>query len=290
MPTCILKYANQVDSSAHGMYFPDMVEGDLTQEKLEASLSDLHLGGIKFFASIDSTNTQAIKWAAEGAKDLSLVLADEQLQGRGRNNRQWFSPMGTNLAISLILRLSPLENQVHGLFSCLGALATVQAIENNQISNTVQIKWPNDVLIDGKKVCGILVEASWLGSKVESMVIGIGVNLRAGAFPETVILNYPATSLETATGQKINRLKLLHDILEEMISLRTMINEKQFVNRCEKKLAFLDQPVKIIADKGPAQEGILRGMTGDGGLRLEIGTGEEIIIRSGDVHLRLKGE
>ena len=145
---------------------------------LRRILSDLPLGGVRYYPQISSTNDAALAWAAEGAADLALVIADEQTAGRGRVGRSWITPAGAALACSLVLRPAVEEGESIALYSALGALAVVSALEEKYGLNP-EIKWPNDVLVRGRKLCGILAETVWLGSQAESVVLGIGLNVRA---------------------------------------------------------------------------------------------------------------
>ena len=180
---------------------------------IDAVLGDLPLGGIRYFETVSSTNDEAIAWAGQSALDMSLVISNEQTSGRGRNGRKWYTPAGSSLAFSLILRPGKAEARSVGLFSAMGALAVVQAINELNIGLQPRIKWPNDVLVENKKVCGILAEGSWSGEMIESLVIGIGVNVSPGSVPPSDLLNFPATSLENVSYSKIDRLDLLHKIL-----------------------------------------------------------------------------
>ena len=99
----------------------------MSHSELEAALRDITLGGLRFFSSTGSTNDEALAWAASGAHDMALVVANEQTRGRGRAGRRWFTPSGTGLAFSLVLRPTQAEHEHIGRFSGLGALALVRA-------------------------------------------------------------------------------------------------------------------------------------------------------------------
>src|SRR5688572_12632522 len=132
----------------------------MDEKTLRKTLSDLPLREFRYFAQTGSTNDVALAWASDGAPDLALIYADEQTTGRGRMGRKWFTPPGAALACSLILRPKGRESENIGLFSGLGALALVRALKKHGLS--AQIKWPNDVLINGRKTAGILVETVWM--------------------------------------------------------------------------------------------------------------------------------
>src|SRR6266545_2786419 len=153
----------------------------MNQVELKKMLSKLPLGDVRYFDWIGSTNTEALAWATSDAKDLSLVIADEQTAGRGRLDRKWFTPKGAALAFSLILRPRVEEKPFLTRMVGLAALAIADSLRTRGL--IAQIKWPNDVLIAGHKVCGILIESVWSGEDVDCAVIGIGVNLLKESVP-----------------------------------------------------------------------------------------------------------
>jgi BirA family transcriptional regulator, biotin operon repressor / biotin---[acetyl-CoA-carboxylase] ligase len=260
----------------------------MDERQLRKSLSDLPLGGFRFFKQTGSTNDVALAWATEGAADLSLVVADEQTSGRGRLSRRWLTPPGTALALSVILHLDQSERNHPTLFSGLGSLALTQTLSERGLP--AQIKWPNDVLIAGRKTAGILVEAVWIGDQVESMVIGIGVNVLPGSVPPEPDVHYPATSIHSE-GLKIDRIDLMHQLLSRMISLRPQIESEGFIRAWERVLAFMDDKVQVWSEPAAGKNesssltGFLRGLEADGALRLETDSGIQII-QSGEIHLR----
>src|SRR5512145_784707 len=173
----------------------------MNQSELKKALSKLPLGEVRYFDSIGSTNNEALAWVTRGAKDLSLVIADEQTAGRGRLDRKWFTPRGTALAFSLILRPTEAEKPHLTRVIGLAALAVTDALRTRGL--VAQIKWPNDVLLNGRKVAGILVESVWSGEEVDYVVMGIGVNVLKGAIPSADLLSFPATSLEESLGPAV---------------------------------------------------------------------------------------
>jgi len=257
----------------------------MNERELRRTLLDLPLGGIRYYDQIGSTNDVALAWAAEGAADLALVVADEQTAGRGRLERKWITLSGTALAFSLVLRPAVEEAESIALFSALGALAVASMLEE-KYGLAPEIKWPNDVLVRGRKVCGILAETVWLGSRAESVVLGIGLNVLAEAIPAAESLDFPAISLETATGQSIDRLPLLHDILAALIAWRPRLGSGEFIRAWEDRLAFRRGQVQIWAENRPVGAGQVEGLDRDGGLRLRSPEGEVFSVRFGEVHLR----
>ena len=256
----------------------------MNQDELRKTLSKLPLGEIRYFDSIGSTNNEALAWATGNAKDFSLVIADEQTAGRGRLDRKWSTPKGTALAFSLILRPTANEKSFLTRMVGLAALAVVDSLQTRGLS--AQIKWPNDILLNGYKVAGILIESVWSGEEVDCPVIGIGLNILKGAVPSPELLQFPATSLEELLGPDIDREKVLNDILAGIIALRPHIGSDSFLASWEKALAFRGEQVQVTEGNGTLITGKLLGLESDGSLRLKAEDGDSITVRFGDVRLR----
>ena len=256
----------------------------MNQDELKRVLSKLPLGEVKYFDSIGSTNTEALAWATNDARDLSLVIADEQTAGRGRLDRKWFTPLGTALAFSLIVHPTPEEEPFLTRIVGLAALAIVDALQARSL--TAQIKWPNDVLLNGRKVAGILVESVWSGEEVDYVVIGIGINVLKGAVPPADLLQFPATSLEESLGPVAKREEILRDILANILALRPHLGTDSFITSWEKVLAFRAEQVQIEEANGSFTVGKLLGLGPDGSLRVMDEQSNSITVRFGDVRLR----
>ena len=256
----------------------------MNQNELKKALAKLPLGDVRYFDSIGSTNNEALAWATGGAKDLSLVIADEQTAGRGRLDRKWFTPKGTALAVSLILRLTPAEKPYLTRVVGLAALAVADALRTRGLN--AQIKWPNDVLLYGRKLTGILVESVWSGEDVDCVVVGIGMNVLKEAVPSADLLLFPATSLEEVLGPTIQREIVLHDILAGIIALRPHLGSDAFIASWEKVLAFRGEQVQVEQGDGAMLTGKLLGLEPDGSLKLSDEAGNSITVRFGDVRLR----
>jgi BirA family transcriptional regulator, biotin operon repressor / biotin---[acetyl-CoA-carboxylase] ligase len=256
----------------------------MNYDDLKKALSKLPLGEVKYFDSIGSTNTEALAWATTDTKDLSLVIADEQTAGRGRLDRKWFTPPGTALAFSLIVHPTAEESSYLTRIVGLAALAIVDALQARSL--IAQIKWPNDVLLNGRKVAGILVESVWSGEEVDYVVIGIGINVLKGAVPPADLLQFPATSLEESLGPAMEREEILRDILAGIIALRPHLGTDSFIASWEKVLAFRGEQVQIEEANGSFTVGKLLGLEPDGSLRLSDEQSNSITVRFGDVRLR----
>jgi BirA family transcriptional regulator, biotin operon repressor / biotin---[acetyl-CoA-carboxylase] ligase len=255
----------------------------LNEHDLQQTLSDLPLGGLRYFPSIGSTNDEALVWGAQGAPDLSMVVADEQTAGRGRSGRKWFTPAGSALAFSLILRPpagSPHPTRTVGL----AALAVAESLRTRSLAPL--IKWPNDILVDEKKVAGILLESVWIGSQVDFTIVGIGVNIARSAVPPPELLNYPAASLEEALGARPDRNEILHDIISALLQWRARIDSDAFMQAWEDSLAFRGRQVQVWEENDEPITGELLGLASDGSLRLRAQDGRLITLSFGDVRLR----
>ncbi|HKZ43474.1 MAG TPA: biotin--[acetyl-CoA-carboxylase] ligase [Anaerolineales bacterium] len=263
-----------------------MIENELNITSIKETLRDLPLGGILYFPVLPSTNDFALNYEAKDTQDLILVITNYQTNGRGRKDNKWISPDGSSLTFSLILALPEDMESNYGLYTAVGALAVINAIKNINNSIRPSIKWPNDILIQEKKVCGILVEASWVGEKIERIIIGIGINITKDAIPELDRLSYTATSLEVVHGQPVDRLALLHAILKEIIHLRSQIGTQEFLSNWEDNLAFRGDLVEVWDDDNLVQKGVLIGLAQDGALRLSGSNNNEVLVHFGEMHLR----
>lgn len=258
----------------------------MRQAEFEAAVKGLALEKSAFFASIGSTNDVVAEWARAGAKGLCLAAADEQTRGRGRAGRRWFTPAGSALAFSLLLELAPSFDQSFlGRVSGLGALAVCEALEGLYQFKPL-IKWPNDVLIDGKKVCGVLPEAHWSGERLQALILGIGINVASDSVPPPEKLNFPATSLEEALGKAVDTAALLRGVLQKLIALKGDLNQPDFLAAWQDRLAYRGEQVTVDAGDGPALNAELVGLAGDGGLRLRMPGGETRVFQAGEIQVR----
>jgi len=253
------------------------------EKTFRKALEDLPLGEIRYLASTGSTNDLALAWATEGAPDLSIVFADEQTSGRGRRGRKWQTPAGAALAVSIILRPETREHNTAPLFTGLGALALCSALEKAGLKP--QIKWPNDVLINGRKVAGILAEAVWTGEAIDSIIVGVGVNVFASSVPPADEVLFAATSIE-AEGGTTDRPQLLHDVLAALLALRPEVGTQEFIAAWDAALAFHGETVRVWRDEGESLTGTVAGLEGDGSLTLTLSDGSTESVNFGEVHLR----
>ena len=246
-------------------------------------LASLPLDELRYFDSIGSTNDEALAWATDRARDFSLVIADEQTTGRGRAGRKWVTPQGTALAFSLILRPAASEADSPTLFTGLGALALVDALKKRGLKP--QVKWPNDVLLNRKKVAGILVESVWTGDALDTVVLGMGVNLLAGSNPPDDELLFPATNVEAELGKPLKREEFLRDILSALTAWRPKLSTGELVKAWEENLAFRGEQVHIWQGDEEPLAGRVIGLESDGSLRL-LNNDKIVTVQFGEIHLR----
>ena len=256
----------------------------MDEDQLREVLSTISLGGLRYFNSISSTNDEALTWASQGASDLSLVVANEQTAGRGRSHRKWFTPLGSAIAFSLILRPSKAELTYPARITGLGALALTDSLRSHGLSP--KIKWPNDVLINGRKVAGILVESVWSGDVLIASVLGIGVNVLIGSTPPEDEMLYPPTSIEAELHHPLGRVDLLKKIIWAIIKWRNELGENKFILAWENALAFHEEQIQITNDQQVALNGKLVGLEPDGSLIIQTPDGTLQDIQFGELHLR----
>lgn len=253
----------------------------------------LHLLGedtfyeLNYYETIDSTNECAKRAAHQGAKEGLLIVGEEQTKGKGRLGRTWVSPPGESVYFSFLLRPDFAAEHVSALTLVMG-LSVAQAVRET-VTLPVEIKWPNDIVIHHKKICGILSEAQFREDGTpEFVVIGIGINVNNSSFPQE--LADKATSLKNEWGgRKISRamvtaaaLKYFHSNYRkycETEDLSGMIRDYDFL------LVSRDCEVRI-EDPDGAYTAVSRGIDERGRLIVEKADGSEVRIASGEVSVR----
>jgi BirA family biotin operon repressor/biotin-[acetyl-CoA-carboxylase] ligase len=272
----------------------------MDQNSLEHLLAGLPLGPLRYFASVGSTNDIAARWAKAGARHRALVVADEQTSGRGRLKRRWYTPPGSALAFSLVLRPEALPFDLAGgsapgllRLTALGALAVSETL--NEVLPPMlpaQIKWPNDVIATRRKLAGVLVELQWEGSRLSAVVVGAGVNVAPASVPPAEQVSFPATCVEEVVDQPVDRWALLAAMLKKLLYWEERLPEEIFMHAWRGRLAFRGEWVHILTESGvegaePTQiEGQIAGLEEDGSLRLRLRSGQMASIQFGEVSLR----
>ncbi|MGD9047011.1 MAG: biotin--[acetyl-CoA-carboxylase] ligase [Anaerolineae bacterium] len=231
--------------------------------------------------AIGSTNDEARRLARAGAPEGTLVVTDYQTLGRGRLDRRWEAPAGSSLLISLVFRPALAAHQVQRL-TMISGLAAVDAIEA-ETGLQVGLKWPNDLVIGGAKLGGILTEIELEGSRVDYAVVGVGlnVNLDPGQLPQDLLV--AATSLSHELGRKVARLPLLYALLRAMEVRYKALQAGQLPQaEWAARLVSLGRPVAVSV-MNSRLEGVAEGVDDDGALLLRLSDGRLETILVGDV-------
>jgi BirA family biotin operon repressor/biotin-[acetyl-CoA-carboxylase] ligase len=236
---------------------------------------------IHFPQEVTSTNTLAMGLAADGAPEGTVVIAETQTKGKGRLGRKWISPKG-NLYLSVVLR-PKIPIQKAPLITLTGAVAVASAIRTT-CGLEAGIKWPNDILICGKKVCGLLTEMSAEQDRIRHIVLGIGVdvNMAMGELPPDV--RGLSTTLAAEAGAKINRTALLQQVLRDLEHWyqKFLANEGDVLNEWKKLNMTVGNRITV-SGAGEALDGLAQGVDSDGRLIVRLDNGTIRTLAAGDV-------
>ena len=258
-----------------------MVENNLSPASITSNLGTHFVGQrVICYPSLTSTMEVAKQEAQLGAVEGTVVIADEQTAGRGRIKRVWLSPKGS-LALSIILYPSVVNLPSLIMLASLAVVHSIEAVTGLRS----QIKWPNDVLVNGRKVCGILIESSVRGNIVDYAIIGIGinVNLRLSDFPAIQSI---ATSLSAELGRGVSRLNLVRRLLVEMERLYLALQAGVSIyEEWRDSLVTLGRRVRVKSGK-TVYEGVAESVARDGSLLLRHSNGDLSKIVAGDATLR----
>lgn len=257
-----------------GMIVPRQVQDGLCTDFIG---KELH-----HFREVTSTNDVAKELATKGAEEGTIVIAETQTRGRGRFGRRWVSPKG-GIWFSTILR--PEVSPKDALKLTLTTAVAVARVIKRTLRLDVQIKWPNDVLIKGKKVCGILTEMNTTGKVVNSVIIGVGINanLDIDSFPED--LRNSTTSLKKELNEEVSRERFLRILLEELEHYYKTFTRREFHPILEEWKSFADflgSPVEIVS-YGEKITGLAIGVDRSGALLIKTQKGIMRRVTSGDV-------
>ena len=261
---------------------PDLLLPETLQPLVRGTIFS---SNIRHYFKIGSTNTAAMAAAAEGAPQGSIFLAEEQTAGRGRGSNSWISERSTGIYCSVILRppLPPSDVLVISLAAGLAVQAAIQQVDPNVAPD---LKWPNDLLIEGKKVCGILTEMNSEATQVRYIVVGIGINVNQASFPPEL----GATSLRMVTGSEWSRVEvaaaLLKSLDREYRSLLESPDAMQSITRrfVERSSWAYGKKVRI-EETFSAMEGTTAGLDARGFLQLKTAHGVQTVL-SGTVRER----
>ena len=238
---------------------------------------------VHFARETDSTNLWIKRLAKEGASEGTLALAEFQSAGRGRLGRSWEVPEGTSVMMSILLR-PKFEPQYAPTLTLVMGMAVAKAVK--KLGFDVSIKWPNDVVVSHKKICGILTEMGVRDGKIDYAVIGVGINVNIKEFPEEMADK--ATSLYLESGREFDRSQipgLVMEACEEYYEkFAATCDLSGLKEEYESILANYNQPVRVLA-KEP-YEGVARGITDGGELLVEKTDGTIVAVSAGEVSVR----
>ncbi|MBN1678738.1 MAG: biotin--[acetyl-CoA-carboxylase] ligase [Anaerolineae bacterium] len=240
-----------------------------------------------FSESTGSTQDIAREWAL-AEPDLppgAVVITEEQTGGRGRQGRVWFSPPGACLLFSVIQRPAIAPQRLPRL-TMAGGLAVIETLAP-LVGERARLKWPNDVLIDGRKVCGILSEATWIGDRLAVVIIGIGINIRVDF--SGMDLDGIATSLEPELGRTVDRHTLLTDMLRRVDAWAARANDPAILDAWRDHLGTLGKRVTVYLephqDSGASFAGVAETVDDDGALLVRTDSGDVRRVLAADVGL-----
>lgn len=258
----------------------------LTQEEIHSYLTTKNLGRqVVYLKEVDSTNTRAKQLAEAGAAHGLLVVSENQTSGKGRRGNSWVSQEGSGIWMSLVLK-PRIDPQRASMLTLVAALSVNMAVRDETGLDSF-IKWPNDIVVNGKKICGILTEMSAELDYVNHIVVGIGINANISCFPEA--LKDRATSLYLESKQRVVRSRLTAKVLQyfeqyyDSFLLEETLNP--FLSCYNSQLINLGKEVKIIeAEK--EYLGVALGIDAFGHLLVRCQDGKEKKVLSGEVSVR----
>lgn len=237
------------------------------------------------FEIIESTNKKAGLLAREGAPHGTLVTADVQEAGVGRRGRSWSSEKDAGIYMSMVLR-PEIDTNHASMLTLVAAMAVQKAMEQMCETEVPMIKWPNDIVLNKKKVCGILTELSLVGADIEFVIIGIGINVNNKAFPEEI--SETASSLFLELGREIDRELLITKVWDNFkLYYEQFLKTKDislFQEEYEKVLVNKEENVRVL-DPLDEYTGVAKGVTSTGELIVDT-EGERTLVSGGEVSVR----
>jgi len=236
------------------------------------------------FDRVSSTNDVAKDFASSGAREGLCVIAKEQTAGRGRQGRIWSSPAGEGLYMSVVLRPAIKASEA-GMVTLASAISVAETLRLDYETNA-EIKWPNDLMVRGRKICGILIESAVQDEKLDYIVLGIGVNTGQSSFPEDVANT--ATSLWLESRRMVSPVDFAEALLPRLERwYDTSITDRKAIIPRWEELSPSSRNCRISVESSDGQiEGITQGLTPNGALIVELASGERREVVAGDVRVR----
>jgi BirA family transcriptional regulator, biotin operon repressor / biotin---[acetyl-CoA-carboxylase] ligase len=255
----------------------------LNQEKLERSLAGKFIGHqLHYYEEIGSTNDEAFRLGLAGVPEGTALIAEKQNAGKGRLQRVWHSPAGKNIYTSIILR-PKIESARAPQISILAGVAVAETLDS-YCPDRIKLKWPNDVLIDGKKVCGILSQAKIAANELDFIVLGIGINVNISYSQFPMEICNLATSLTIKTGREISRQELIISLYENLGKWYNHLMQDGFGRIKEKWLSMssmIGETVQVMFQE-EVVSGTAIGLDEDGSLILMTARNKEYKVLAGD--------
>lgn len=291
--TAVWKVMNQLKEEGYEIeavrnkgYILKSVSDVLSAGELESSISTRWAAGkIVCFDKTDSTNIQARKLAESGAPHGTLVVAEQQDGGKGRRGRNWTSPPGVGVWMSILLR--PQINPISAsMLTLVMAMAGVKGVREAAGIET-EIKWPNDLVLNKKKICGILTEMSTELMEIQYVVIGAGFNVNLESFPEEI--SSTATSFYLETGKKYQRSRIIAKVMEALEEYYDIFVKTEdmsgLIEEYNSHLVNLGNEVCVLDPAGEFR-GVSEGISQNGGLIVRLPDGSKTEVISGEVSVR----
>lgn len=240
---------------------------------------------IHHYYKVDSTNSMAMEAASAGAAEGTVFLSEQQTGGRGRGAHIWHSPQGVGIYCSVVLRPSLPPSEILVLALAAG-LAVCDAVRKVDPGAEPDLKWPNDVLLDGKKFCGILTEMNAEATRVRHVVVGVGINVNQTAFPAE--LSAIATSLRLFSGRQWSRVELCGALLKSLDrEYRDLLNSTSARESILQRFQQHSSSVRgrhVRVEEDPSLEGVTEGLDARGFLQVRTNSGSRVVL-SGTVQL-----
>lgn len=262
--------------------WPDVISAEEVKSRLHTTWAGCE---VRYFDTLDSTNICAKRMAEEGAPNGTLVIADRQTAGRGRRGRAWETPKGTAIAMTLLMR-PQLRPEKASMLTLIMGMAVTKAL-NEIFDLECRIKWPNDVVWEGKKVCGILTEMSAEMNAIHYLVIGCGINANIMDFPED--LKEKAVSLKMITGHEVDRAQIIQRSLEYLEKYYQKFEETSdmsgLMEEYDQMLVNIGEEVCVLDPTGEYR-GRALGINAAGELLVQRENGETEGVYAGEVSVR----
>lgn len=276
----------KINATTKNGYEDGRIINSISKQEIVSRLQTNWIGReVVFLEETGSTNVEAKMFADQGAVHGTLVVADSQSSGKGRRGRNWHSPKGSAIAMSLILK-PELEPEKACMLTLLQAMAVAKALED-VCGIKPQIKWPNDILVNEKKVCGILTEMNLDKTKISSIVVGCGINVNQDDFPEEIA--DIATSLKIETKQTLCRAELIGyicKVFEEYFdNFMNTKNLSGILNEYNTHLISKGRMVNVLDPKGEFT-GEALGINAMGELLVKRADGKTVNVYAGEVSVR----